>query len=271
MKKVSCVILVLVSLGVSYGAWSESMQDDTGIRINVAKIIPKVVYSGQSFYQTYKITNYHSFPIKNLALKVASPDISVSRYNNTCGEKLKPQSSCFVSAQMKTNVLGFDIVNFEINYTGKNDEHFSKKEKMRTYVKKLSPPLNNLAQLGSRYYKLKLFWKGSYIGWAGVNYYGWMTLQDSYGAQAFQDYKWGSENYIILKGGAYDGYYLSSSKGAYLGAYSWNSASGFYFKNKKLYSKYWDDHCLSMHNTGYGSYLYTYNPYGCLTVKRVAT
>lgn len=126
--------------------------------------------------------------------------------------------------------------------------------------------VSNAAVEGSSNFVVQLSLNGSPLGYMGVNDSGWcIQVNDQAAAVQFQTYVHGGVTYYKVASGTYAGKYLSVSKNAYVGLYSWSGATGWSLTNQHLISSY-NNQPLSIYSTD-NQYLYAWEAYQVLTVQ----
>lgn len=112
--------------------------------------------------------------------------------------------------------------------------------------------------------KLQVSYKGTDLGFVGVNEDGYCVIVDSNPLE-FTKYVKDNTLYLETQWNG-DTYYLSISHKAYVGLYSWRGASGWSLDNNKLTSQY-NGQDLSYYGTDDG-YLYAWDAYSVLKVTQ---
>lgn len=108
---------------------------------------------------------------------------------------------------------------------------------------------------------------GPSMGYVKVNSSGWCEFSGSSndGTQ-FEQYKHSDgKTYWKVKGGDYDGYYLSINNNAYVGVYGWTNAVGWHFEGSRLICDH-NSQALSFYSSDKAQ-LYAWDQYNVLDVQ----
>src|SRR5688572_20317478 len=116
-------------------------------------------------------------------------------------------------------------------------------------------------------FKLGLSYQGVSMGFMSIDSSGWCQFSNSGDGDQFEQYVYTDGNtYYMVKGGTWDGYYLSCNRNAYVGVYGWTYAVGWQFVGSRFVCGY-NSQPLSFYKTN-ASQLYAWDAYNVLEVVR---
>jgi hypothetical protein len=105
---------------------------------------------------------------------------------------------------------------------------------------------------------------GTQLGWLGENDSEWAVLvTDASKALTLELYPYNNVNYYRIKDSSR---YMSVSRNAYIGFYSWGGATGWELVDNKYLVSDYNNQKLSLYSKDNG-YLFAWNDYSVLTVK----
>jgi hypothetical protein len=116
-------------------------------------------------------------------------------------------------------------------------------------------------------FKLGLSYQGVSMGFMSIDSSGWCHFSNSDDGDQFEQYVYtDGKTYYKVKGGTWDGYYLSCNRNAYVGVYGWTYAVGWHFEGSRFICEY-NSKPLSFYKTD-ASQLYAWDTYNVLEVSR---
>jgi len=88
-------------------------------------------------------------------------------------------------------------------------------------------------------FKFSLSYKGVSMGFMSIDSSGWCHFSNSGDGDQFEQYVYtDGKTYYRVKGGTWDGYYLSVNRNAYVGVYGWTYAVGWHFEGSRFICEY---------------------------------
>ena len=116
-------------------------------------------------------------------------------------------------------------------------------------------------------FKFSLSYQGVSMGFMSIDSSGWCHFSNGGDGDQFEQYVYtDGKTYYIVKGGTWDGYYLSVNRNAYVGVYGWTYAVGWHFEGSRFVCEY-NSKPLSFYKTN-ASQLYAWDTYNVLEVAR---
>ncbi len=136
-----------------------------------------------------------------------------------------------------------------------------------TFSEHVNQPPDAAIEAAGATFALGLAYDGVPRGYLGFNDAGYCTWTDD--AQKFEQYVWSDgKTYLKVIGGTWDGYWLSVSRNAYVGAYGWGGSTDWTFSGDRMTSGYMGaDQPLSFYSDD-NTYIYCWKDYQVLSVTR---